>query len=297
MKNLREKEVKNIMFKNILIPVSSEFYPKEVLERSIFLAEKFKSLINLIYIIEEKTLNQTDRLSNSYRTPYEIAETKKDIIRKQKLTADSIVFEDAKYFFKTKNIPFESKIYKGEFSHVVKNVVAKKEYDLILMGFEKECNLNYRLFDEVKTPIWVVNKNDGKSILAVCSNLAPNIKVPDLSLKLSQVLNLELNMIYVIDLEDSVQVDEKAVRSDKKTEKDLMNIAQNFIQKMKKKGIRVKLLKGSFEKEVIKAAELFNPKIVIIGREQKKKGILGFPVRNVKRKMAERCKYSILFIN
>jgi len=45
------------MFKNILIPISSEFYSKEVLERSVLLAEKFKSSINLIYIIEEKMLD------------------------------------------------------------------------------------------------------------------------------------------------------------------------------------------------------------------------------------------------
>ena len=84
------------MFKNILIPISSEFYSKEVLKRSIFLAKKFNSKINLIYIIEEKTLNQTDKKSDSYRTTYEIAETKKQIRLKQKQTADQIVFEDAK---------------------------------------------------------------------------------------------------------------------------------------------------------------------------------------------------------
>jgi hypothetical protein len=165
------------------------------------------------------------------------------------------------------------------------------------MGFNKECVLNYRLFDEVKIPIWVVNKNDGKSILAVCSNLAPNIKVPDTSLKLSKLLNLELNMIYIVDIEDSVQVDAKINRSDKKTERDLLFIAQNFIQKMEEKGINVTLLKGSFEKELIKATEKFNPKIVIIGREQKKKGLLGLPVKNFKRKMVEKCNYSILYVN
>lgn len=285
------------MFKNVLIPISSEFYNKQVLERGFSLAEKFDSKINLIYIIEEKTLNQTDRLSNSYRTPYEIAETKNEIIRKQRQAADNIVFEDAKYFFSNKNISFESKIHQGEFSRVIKNELKNKDYDLILMGFNKECVLNYRLFDEVKIPIWVVNKNDGKSILAVCSNLAPNIKVPDISLKLSKVLNLKLNMIYVTDIEDSVQVDEKIKRSDKKTEKDLMFIAQSFIQKMKEKGINVILLKGSFEKEVIKATEKYNPKIVIIGREQKKKGLLGLPVKNLKRKMVEKCNYSILYLN
>ena len=285
------------MFKNVLIPISSEFYNKNVLERGFSLAEKFKSKINLIYIIEEKTLNQTDRLTNSYRTPYEIAETKKEIIREQKMAADNIIFDDAKHFFNNKRIPFDSKIYQGEFSRVIKNELKNKDYDLILMGFNKECILHYRLFDEANTPIWVVNKNDGKSILAVCSNLAPNIKVPDISLKLSKLLNLELNMIYVIDIEDSVQVDEKIKRSDKKTEKDLMFIAQGFLQKMEEKGIKVLLLKGSFEKELIKATEKFNPRIVIIGREQKKKGFLGLPVKDLKRKIVEKCNYSILYLN
>ncbi len=285
------------MFKNILIPISSEYYTKEVLERSVFLAKKFKSTINLIYIIEEKTLNQTDKKSDSYRTPYEIAETKNEIRQKQKQTADQIVFEDAKFYLKNNKIPFAEKIIEGEFSNIVKREIEFKDYDLILMGYEKECALNYRLFDEIKIPLWVVNKNDGKSILAVCSNIAPNVKVPDLSLKLSQTLNLELNMIYVIDVNDTVQVDKNAIRSDKKTEKDLMINAEKFKKQMEKKDINITLLKGGFEKEVIKATEIYNPKIVIIGREQKKKGILGLPVKNLKRKLVEKCKYSILFLN
>jgi hypothetical protein len=285
------------MFENILIPISSEYYSKEVLRRSVFLAKNFNSKINLIYIIEEKTLNQTDKQSDSYRTPYEISETKNEIRQKQKQTADEIVFEDAKFYLHNSGIPFEEKIIEGEFSKIVKRELELKEYDLILMGYEKECALNYRLFDEVKIPLWVVNKNEGKSILAVCSNLAPNVMVPDLSQQLAKKLNLELNMIYVVDVSDSVQVDEKAGRSAKKSEKDLMIIADNFIKKMEKKNINIKLLKGGFEKEVIKATERYDPKIVIIGREQKKKGVLGFPVKNLKKKMVDKCKYSILFLN
>jgi nucleotide-binding universal stress UspA family protein len=285
------------MFKNILIPISSEYYSKEVLERSVFLAEKFKSTINLIYIIEEKTLNQTDKKSDSYRTPYEIAETKNEIRQKQKQTADQIVFEDAKYYFKNKGIPLDGKIIEGEFSNIIKREIDLNDYDLVLMGFEKECALNYRLFDDIKIPLWVVNKNDGKSILAVCSNIAPNVKVPDLSLKLKKILNLDLNMIYVVDINDTVQVDQNAKRSPKKTENDLMISAENFKKQMEKKDINIELLKGGFEKEVIKATEVFDPKIVIIGREQKKKGILGLPVKNLKKKLVEKCKYSILFLN
>lgn len=285
------------MFKNILVPISSEFYSKDVLKRSAFLAEKFKSTINLVYIIEEKTLNQTDRRSDAYRTQFERAETKNEIIRKHKLTADNIVFDDAKFFFKDRGISFEEKIVEGEFSKVVKREIAKEDYDLILMGYEKECILKYRLLDEVSIPVWIETESEGKSILAVCSNLAPNQKVPDISLKLSETLGWDLHMLYVVDVEDSVQVDERCTRSDKKPEKDLVFCGQNFVGKMKDKGINVELVKGSLEKETIKAAEKINPNLIIVGREQKKKGILGLPVKHTRRKLAEKCDYSILFVH
>ena len=285
------------MFKNILIPISSEYYSTEVLKRGVFLAEKFKSDINLIYIIEEKVLNQTDKLSNAYRTEHEMTETKNEIIRKQRLAADNIVFDDAKYFFKNKGVPFEEKIVKGEFSNVIKSEINKKDYDLILMGFEKECFLNYRLLDDVNIPVWVVAKTEGKSILAVCSNLAPNQKVPNISLKLSETLGWDLNMLYVVDVEDSVQVDENGIRSDRKPEKTLIYCGQYFVEEMKNKGVNVQLVRGSLEKETIKMAENINPNLVILGRQQKKKGVLGLPLKNLKRKMAEKCKYSLLFVH
>lgn len=285
------------MFKNILVPISSEYYSKDVLERTAFLAEKFKSTINLIYIIEEKVLNQTDKLSNAFRTPHEIAETKKDIIREHKLAADNIVFDDANYFLKRKQIPLEEKIIEGEFSKVVKSETDKKDYDLIMMGFEKECFLNYRLLDELDIPIWIQSKNEGKSILSVCSNLAPNQKVPNISIKLSELLGWSLNMLYIVDNEDSVQVDKNGKRSNKKPEKTLLFNGQNFVNEMKNKGINIRLVTGSIEKATLKAAEEINPNLIIVGREQKKKGILGLPVKHLKRKLAEKCKYSLLFVN
>jgi len=284
------------MFKNVLIPISSEFYNKQVLQRGVFLAEKYKSTINLIYIIEEKTLNQTDRLSNSYRTLYEIAETKNEIVRKQKLAAYNIIFDDAKYFFKNKNISFEEKIVEGEFSIIVKSEINKYNYDLILMGFEKGCILNYRLLDDINIPVWVEAESKGKSILAVCSNLAPNKKVPEISLKLSETLGGDLHMLYVVDVEDRVQVDENCIRSDKKSERDLIFKGQNFVEEMKNKGVNIKLIKGSLQKETTKAAESINPNLVIVGRGQKKKGILGLQFYlsiNVKNNV----KKGILFIS
>jgi len=283
------------MFNNVLIPISSEYYGKQVLTRGEFLANKFNSKIDLVYIIEEKTLNQTDKISDTYRTPFEKEETKREIIRKQKLAADNIVFNDAGYIFK--NIPFEKKIVEGEFTSIVKSEITKKKYDLIMMGFEKECLLNYRLLDDIDIPVWIVAKGERQSILAVCSNLAPNIKVPEISMKLSEALGWKLHMIYIIDTEDSVQVDENGTRSGKIPETVLFSSGQEFTNKMKKEKINVEIIKGSLEKETLKAAEKIKPKLVIFGREQKKKGPLGIPIKNLKKKLAEKCEYSILFMN
>ncbi len=285
------------MFKNILIPISSEFYSKKVIERSAFLAQKFNSNIDLLYIIEEKTISQADKLSDSYRTSHEKSETKKDIIKTKVRSADNIIFDDAHYIFKNLKITFNEKIKGGEYSDIIKSELEKKPYDLIIMGFEKECMLNYRLIEEVDIPIWVETNQKSNQILAVCSNLAPNKKVPDISISLSKILGWNLELLYVVDTEDTVQVDENGRRSAKKTKDDLINAGEYFIHDLRKKGINVKLVSGSLDKQAIKEAEEINANLIIIGREQKKKGMLGLPVKNIKRKIIEKCDYSLLLVN
>jgi len=287
----------NQMFKNILIPISSEFYSKAVLEQGAFLAAKFQSTITLIYIIEEKMLNQADKLSDTYRTSVERTETKKAIIKEHRHTADAIVFDDAKRYLTNRGVPLEEKVIKGEFSNVVKTELSTKNYDLVLMGFAKGCILNYRLLDEVHIPIWVVAESSDHSMLAVCSNLAPNQKVPTVSIKLSQVLGWNLHMVYVVDTQDNVEVDEQGLRSNKKPLRELIAKGQRFVQDMEQKGIDARVVTGSLEKATGKVAEGIGANLVIVGREQKKSSTLGLPVKSVKRKMAEQCRYSILFLN
>ena len=285
------------MFGNILVPVSSEFYSKKIIERSIFLAEKFKSTIDLVFIIEEKTLNQTDKISDSFRTHYSRLETSNDIIIKSRLKANNLILDDVKLLLKNKEISFKEKIVEGEFSSVVKRELDERSYDLVLMGFEKGCILNYRLLEDLNVPIWVESSSESRSILAVCSNLAPNQKVPDISVKLSEALGWDLQMLYVVDIGDSVEVDERGERSGRKSEEDLIFAGENFVEKMKDEGVDTRLVKGGLEKETVKAAEIIGANLVIVGREQKKKNILGLPVKNIKKKIAEKCRYSILFVN
>ena len=185
----------------------------------------------------------------------------------------------------------------GTLKTSLKHELEKNKYDLILMGYEKQCMIDYRFIDEITIPIWIDGGGYHKSILAICSNLAPNQKVPDISKKLSEAFKWNLFMLYIIDTQDSVTVDINGKRSTKKHKQDLLLSRQSFIQQMENKQITVKTVEGSFEQQTIKEANRIEAGLVIIGREQKQKGKFGLPVKNIKQKMAEKCKYSLLFIN
>ena len=224
------------MFKNVLVPISSEFYPKQVLKRSVFIGKKFKSKINFLYIIEEKNLDKTDKLVDSYISDFDINETKKQMIKTQKQTAENLVFKDANLVLNKNKINYTEKVKTGEFTPIIKKEIKKHKYDLILMGFEKECYLHYRLLEEVDIPVWIEAKSDSKKILSVCSNLAPNQKVPNISTELSEKLGWDLHMLYILDKEDTVIVDKKGKRSDKKDESDLIKESLGFYEYIKEKG-------------------------------------------------------------
>ena len=285
------------MFQNILVPISSEFYSKDVIKRSIFLAETFNGKVHLLYIIEKKPLDEMERRTDTHLTHYDRTETHNDVLNQQRQTADDLVFEDAQQRLHKKNIDINTTIMQGEFSEVVTDEIEKNQYDLVLMGYGRGCMIDHRLINEIGIPVWIESGGHHNSILAVCSNLAPNQRVPELSLLLSKKLDWKLKMIYVTDVEDNVEVDKQGNRSSPKTLHELLSARQEFIEHMQEKGIGGKTVEGSLQKQSIKAARKIKAGLVIIGREQKKRGKLGFPVKKVKQKMAERCKFSLLFIN
>jgi len=285
------------MFQNILVPISSEFYSKDVIKRSILLAGTFTGTVHLVYIIEEKPLDEMERRTDTHLTHYNRTETHHDVLNQQRQTADDLIFQDAQHRLHKKNINMNTKIIQGEFSTIVTSELEKNQYDLVIMGYERGCMIDYRLINDINIPVWIESGGHHNSILAVCSNLAPNQKVPELSLDLAHKLDWDLEMIYVTDVEDNVEVDKQGNRSSPKPLHELLFSRQEFIEHMQEKGVRVKTVEGSLQKESIKAARKMKAGLVIIGREQKKRGKLGFPVKKVKQKMAERCKYSLLFIN
>lgn len=285
------------MFENILLPVSSEFYPEKALERSAFLAEIFGSRITMLYIIEEKTLDNTDKISDAFRSYYEREETKSDIRREYLSTAEKVIFENAKQFFEEKNIFPDEKISKGEFSDAIRNELDNEQYNLIITGYERGCLLHYRIIDSSRVPVWVESGAGNSTILAVCSNLAPNQKVPRVSIELAHSLGWKLHMLYVVDMQDSVEVDKRGNRSGTKSERELTDAGEEFLKEMERAGVDTRLVTGSLERETVRAAREINAGLVVVGREQKKNGLLGLPVKSIKKKLAEKCEYSILFIN
>lgn len=287
------------MFENILVPISSEYYNKPVINRAIFLAEHFNSKITLLYIVEKAAVEQVEKKSDSYRTTFDRDEIKKDVIRQHIQTADQIIFHDAKNLFKNKNIDYEERIVEGVYGEIIKKEIGKKEkkYDLVLMSCGRGCLIDYGFFYQLDIPVWVESKVKTDSILAVCSNLAPNQKVPDLSIKLSEKLGWNLKMIYVVDKEDTVDVDKNGERSHPKPKQVLQFNGQIFVEQMKEKGVNVETVEGNLQKSLDKTAKKQDIGLVILGREQKKKGALGIPAGNIKRKIAEKCDYSILFVN
>jgi nucleotide-binding universal stress UspA family protein len=288
----------NSLFKNILVPVSSGHYSKQIVYRSVQLAEYFKSTVTLLYIIDEKTIDQTERLTDSYRAYYDRLEAQQDLMRKQRLTATQIVFDFASHLFAQKGITFHHFIKSGEFSDVVLGEIQRNNYDFVIMGYEKECMLHYRLLDELTVPIWVeIQKTHEPRILGICTNLAPNQYDPTISKEISKALDWELLLYYIMDSRNLVTVGFDGVRLKEKLLDNLDKERQKFIEKIKKEHINIETVVGGLEQEIMRKARKYDPTLIIIGREQKRRGALGLPYGNIKRKLMQKCKYSLLFIN
>jgi len=285
-----------MVFKNILIPISSEFYVKEVLEQGAFVAEHFESKVTIVYIIEEKTLSQTEKRTDTFRTRVEREETKKVIISNQRQTADTIVFADATFSFNSMGINPVKKIVEGEFSTIIENEIKTQHFDLVLMSYEKECLLKYRVLNDIGIPLWVVGTSGGQSLLAICSNRTPNQKVLQMSQKLAQLLNMDLSLLYIVDVEDTIAYDENTQKFVKTSVEDLLDSGQRFVDELQMKGIPAHMTTGSVEGKTVQTAKQLNAGLVVIGQEQKRYDLFGFSVKSINHRIVEKCKYPILFL-
>jgi hypothetical protein len=284
------------MFQKILVPISSEFFPPAVFQTAAMLAQATKGTVSSVYVVEERMAAEVERFSDTYLSDYDRRETERELRREHQCQAEEVVFTEAMAFFQKRGIGFTTKCQEGGFLDVVKTEVQTKSYDLVVVGFEKEHLFEYQLLSEVPAPLWVEKGNPKQSILAICSNLAPNVQVPLISLRLAALLGWSLQMVYIIDTEDTVIVDEKAVRKERRSLAELQARADEFVRLMKTQGVGVEVAQGGFEREALRVAGRIEPGVMIIGREQKQRGRLGLPVRESKKKVLQHCKSSVLFL-
>jgi nucleotide-binding universal stress UspA family protein len=285
------------MFTKILIAISSEFMSEGPIKRAVEFAEKFNSEVKLLYIIEEKVLETMDKVAEGVQTYQEREKIKKDLIENHGVRSGEMILNKFEMKLKKTGINTKKKMVRGEFSEIIKHEIEKEKSDLIIISCQRSYLLNARLFQDINIPIWIESNERINKILAVCTNLAPNKKVPKISMALAKSYNAELSMIYVIDTKDRIMVDTNLRRSEKKDKQILIEEGKKFKENMEKKGVKTDVVIGSLEKIVREKEKKIIANLIIIGREQKKRRLLGVYRRNPKLKIAEKTKHSVLYLN
>ena len=63
------------LFRSILVPISSEFYPPAVFQISAFLAKAFQGTVTSVYVTEKRIFDDFDRLSDAHLSLYAVSYT------------------------------------------------------------------------------------------------------------------------------------------------------------------------------------------------------------------------------
>lgn len=296
MKKSKEDKVgrEELVFNDILVPISSEYFTLDLIKRAGVLAELFSAHLSIVYILESEILDFIEQKTDPYRTPQDMTEVREELLREQQEIGNKVILTEIEKILKPKDISFDFTILPGVFSRVVKEEVEHGDFDLVLMSYKKYCFVNYSVLDEIDTPLWVECGNNRESLIAICSNLYPNEKIVKISLLLSQMFHWDLEMVYVVDVHADCNWSDE-VRMGRKNHSELINDGEVFVSAVKEKGINIHLVEGDIERETLKVAKTVEPKLVVIGRGHKK-DFLGFPVKHVQQRLVEKCKYSFLFI-
>ncbi|MCU0850491.1 MAG: universal stress protein [Candidatus Thermoplasmatota archaeon] len=284
------------MFERILIAISSEFYTKEALRQGAMLAQRCRSMVSIVYIIEEKTLAQAQRRSDAFRTRFEKEETKKRIIEGQQQTANVIIFFDAKTIFKQTGITPNFKIVEGEFSTVIEQEVQTQRFDVVFIGYSEEGLLRYRILDETAVPLWVVGESKGSCVLGVCSNLTPNQRVLSVSKELAACLGWKLELMYMVDVTEPIAYDETMQRFVKRSIPQLLAEGQRYVEEMQKNGVSMQLVTGAFVDLLVQNTHRLHAGLVVVGQEKRRFDRLGLPVRSMNQRLVEKLRVSVLFL-
>ncbi len=274
------------IFRRMLLPISSEFYSEALIQRAAEFQRKFGGEVLAVYIVEKKTIRKMEEVSEPFLTEEQRKEMERNIFEKSGQMAE-IIFDRVAGYLEN----FRKEVAIGEFSDVIIKKIEEYGASCIMIGFEKDCMLKYRFLENVKLPVWV-EIGRGENIMGVCSNLAPNIKVPPFTIEFARAMDKKPYLLYVIDTSEMVEVDENCVKKPCNMER-LMEKAEEFKKKYSNAAI-VEIRKGSIEEETADFADDISADVAVVGREMKKGHIFS---KEFKKEMAEKIKHSLLFLN
>lgn len=290
------------MFSKILIPVSSEGFSKEAIERATQLASFSDGKIFILYIIEEKMLDEVGEVTNYAMTEKSKQSLRQSIIEEREKIAEDIIIEKIEETVSQKNVDLEIKpIEIGEFSDSISDFLNKGEVDLIFIGFEQRKFLKYRVIKRSDQPIWLYKKEKNMKPLVVVSNLTINEIAIDSIFDLAKKFDLKrLDLKYAMDysLEKTYEKTNKGIKEKKESRDKLRKEAKEFIESFKKRSKEnniepdVELIEKKMEEVAINGAIEQNSDLIIIGDIMKEDRLT--LKDNIDKKIVEKAPCSVL---
>ena len=264
------------MFKNILVPISSDYFPEMAIRRSRVLAEKFKGKVHFLYVVEKKTVEQMEETGTHVLTPKLISELEKDIYHTQVRDISRTVLDRTKKLMGILDNRCNYLVRKGEFSdkieeYLKENLGSFDHITCVILEYKKHSSLKYRIFENCSVPIWLERGGKIEKVFAATTSLSRNELVPSYAKQIALSFNAALSIKHF-----SIH-EEDEVKKEIKLQKDWKGVSH-------------------VEREIVKRAEEDNADLLIIGRTCKARGFFGFGTHFPKVVIAKKATMSVLIM-
>ena len=279
------------MFKRILVPLPSEYFPELAIKRAIDLASKFRSKLCLLYIYEEREMEKIlTRGASHALTGHDINNIECMLIEKEMNGESEVYFKKVEQFAKPKKVKFHKFTCKGLFSEEILKNIKSEKIDLIVSEFHPDVLLKYSIFYDSPIPVWIERTGGAiQNIYGICTNLAKNKKVPKYTVNFGKKFGSNVRFNYVFDAEKTepskseIGKGKKFLKSlEKKYQADVRDFRTYFFTRD-----ILKYLKTSFKIE--------RSDLVILGRFEKKGRVL-FQTVDKKIKVCQKIPVNVLIL-
>ena len=144
------------MFKRILVPISSEqTVPSSALRRACELSLTFQSEVYVLYVIEQRRLQQLDEISEHILTYQHLDKLKKNIKEARIRDTKGQTFESIDRCCAEQCVESKNMVTIGRYSNEILKAVAKHDIELIVLEFIRSFLINFEIFEKSPVPVWV----------------------------------------------------------------------------------------------------------------------------------------------